>query len=533
VWLLRQTCPNGGAGLATVLSRGEHRAVRSGRRRLRHLHWAAVAGALLLALSASAGAVGPPRIVNADGAAAVPWQVALVPWRDGGVAVPLDVFCGGTVRDQWHVVTAAHCVADDNASSMAVVAGRAARSDASAAGVRVSEISTPPALGTEPGHDVAILTLATPLTFGDTVAPLAIVPPDGADLARTALVSGWGNTDPGALGNTQPDTLLYGFVTVHDPADCQGYGSSFVASRMLCAGWTNGASTVDACQGDSGGPLARYDDDPSGPGGTPVPADFDALIGIVSFGRGCGDPGFPGVYTRLADPTINAFVTQPAPPARLEPLTTPSITGIPAAGQALECTGATWTDLAAQTVVRWLSARTDAHGAITDIRVNSTGPALTLADDDVGRILTCEVRATNAGGTRRMQAKLVGPVIARSDPVPVRGQTLAPGDVTTLVRPTARITRRHCAARRCRLTIVAKAAGVGAATVTVAQHRLTGCRGGTPCRPDRVLHASRSAGGVFTVTTGRLAPGRYRFTAVAASAGGLRGAPASVALTVR
>src|ERR1700709_995282 len=44
VWLLRQTCPNGGAGLATVLSRGEHRAVRSGRRRLRHLHWAAVAG---------------------------------------------------------------------------------------------------------------------------------------------------------------------------------------------------------------------------------------------------------------------------------------------------------------------------------------------------------------------------------------------------------------------------------------------------------------------------------------------------------
>lgn len=510
--------------------------MRSGRRVLRHLHRAAVAGALLLLLPATAGAVGAPRIVNADGPAAVPWQVALVPLRDGGVGVPFDVFCGGTVRDATHVLTAAHCVADDNASSMAVVAGVYARSDASAAQVRaVTEISTPPAFGTEPGHDVAILTLSplTPLTLGGTVAALPVVPPDGADVGRTAVVSGWGNTDPGALGNTQPDTLLYGSVTVHDPAACQAYGPAFVASRMLCAGRTNGASTVDACQGDSGGPLARYDDDPSGPDGTQVPADFDALIGVVSFGRGCGDPGFPGVYTRLAEPTINAFVTQPAPPARLEPLTTPSITGIPAAGQALGCTGATWTDPAPQTVVRWLSAKTDAQGAITDVRVDGTGPALTVGDGDVGRILTCEVRATNAGGSRRMQARLVGPVIARSDPAPVRGQTLAPGNVTTLARPTARITRRHCAARRCRLTIVAKAAGVSAASVTVAQHRLSGCPGGTACRRDRVLHATRSAGGVFTVTTGRLAPGRYRFTAVASSAGGLRGAPASAALTVR
>ena len=38
--------------------------------------------------------------------------------------------------------------------------------------------------------------------------------------------------------------------------------------------------------GDSGGPL--YD------------ADNDVLIGVTSFGNGCADPDFPGVYAKVA-----------------------------------------------------------------------------------------------------------------------------------------------------------------------------------------------------------------------------------------
>jgi secreted trypsin-like serine protease len=62
---------------------------------------------------------------------------------------------------------------------------------------------------------------------------------------------------------------------------------------MLCAGQPGFG--VDACQGDSGGTLFA-----SEPGGF-------VQVGIVSFDEGCAD-GFPGVYTRLSEHGVNAFV---------------------------------------------------------------------------------------------------------------------------------------------------------------------------------------------------------------------------------
>jgi hypothetical protein len=64
--------------------------------------------------------------------------------------------------------------------------------------------------------------------------------------------------------------------------------------RTICAGSSRAGE--DSCQGDSGGPLFRGD------------GDATRLVGLVSFGRGCGHANVPGVYTRVS--AFAAFITE-------------------------------------------------------------------------------------------------------------------------------------------------------------------------------------------------------------------------------
>lgn len=65
-----------------------------------------------------------------------------------------------------------------------------------------------------------------------------------------------------------------------------------LGKNVICAGHAFGGD--DACQGDSGGPLMLPIHEIE-----PVEAFPYYLIGIVSYGIGCGRSNAPGVYTSV------------------------------------------------------------------------------------------------------------------------------------------------------------------------------------------------------------------------------------------
>ena len=72
-------------------------------------------------------------------------------------------------------------------------------------------------------------------------------------------------------------------ITTHQCNIAYGEG---ITDSMICAGYPN-VGLKDSCEGDSGGPLVCNN------GGNAV------LAGVVSWGFGCADPEFPGVYARV------------------------------------------------------------------------------------------------------------------------------------------------------------------------------------------------------------------------------------------
>jgi hypothetical protein len=157
------------------------------------------------------------------------------------------------------------------------------------------------------GADVALVRLSAPV---EGIVPVEPVRP--SERARwepgdRAVVVGWGVTSE--AGTAASDELLAAGLPIQPDAvmaAADAYGDSFRPSDMLGAGPVEGGS--DACFGDSGGPLLIGR-------GTTL-----RQIGVVSFGRGCGRAGQPGVYSRLGEGRVRAFADSLIP-LRIAPVT--------------------------------------------------------------------------------------------------------------------------------------------------------------------------------------------------------------------
>ncbi|KAL4883156.1 trypsin-like cysteine/serine peptidase domain-containing protein [Aspergillus karnatakaensis] len=188
--------------------------------------------------------------------------------------------CGGSILDETHVVTAAHCTDGASARSLSI---RAGSNFASSGGtvVQVAQIHQNPSYNpSTTDNDISVLELAEPLTFGSGVAAIDLASSDPS-AGTIATVSGFGATSEGGASSSR---LLYVDVPIVSNSECASLYSGFneITDAMICAGEDNGGE--DACQGDSGGPLVANGE----------------LVGVVSWGNGCARPGYPGVYSSVA-----------------------------------------------------------------------------------------------------------------------------------------------------------------------------------------------------------------------------------------
>jgi len=205
------------------------------------------------------------------------------PWHIG-LFLSGSYICGGSILTPERGLTAGHCVRPSAPSSYSIMAGSTRRlGDQGAIRAAVVRIIRHPQYNPQTiRNDVAVLWFANRLQFGPRIQRIGL-PAQGTPVTNNAMtfVTGWGLRQEG-VGSSLADILQYTVKPVVSNQACNVSYSGRISDDMLCAGLRNGGR--DACQGDSGGALIIN----------------GVQHGIVSWGRGCARPNFPGVYTRVS-----------------------------------------------------------------------------------------------------------------------------------------------------------------------------------------------------------------------------------------
>jgi hypothetical protein len=346
-----------------------------------------------------------PRIVGG-----APITISSTPWQ-ASLAIRNSTLCGASIIGNSWLVTAAHCVVGATPSDISAFVGitnlseRSSQKALAISGITINPTWNP----TTFNGDIALVQLASPLTFSTNVQPVALPltqdPTTWPAAGTIAQISGWGST---SFGGGFSDSLLAANVSILSGPNvnaCGSYGSSFTSLDNICAGVTGGG--VDTCQGDSGGPLIV---------GTVASA---VLAGLTSVGNDCALANFPGIYTRIT--TFLPWINQYVPPPTSIPNSPVNVTAASRSGERI--------------VVGWSAPTYDGGLAISGYQVSFVGqtgelspvcsavtsPCL-VADQRAGAVLSVVVQAINSLGPSAASTP-VGAIV-------VNGVRTAPAKVT-------------------------------------------------------------------------------------------------------
>ncbi|XP_069044079.1 serine protease 27-like [Lepisosteus oculatus] len=134
--------------------------------------------------------------------------------------------------------------------------------------------------------DIALVQLDSEVSLSPYISPVQLAKPNDVFTENTECwATGWGMIIEN-VPLAPPRTLQEVQLPIIDNRRCQSmYNRKIIREDMMCAGDEDGQK--DTCNGDNGGPLVCKK------------GDSWIQAGIVSFGRGCGRPNSPGVYTRV------------------------------------------------------------------------------------------------------------------------------------------------------------------------------------------------------------------------------------------